>query len=173
MSFPFTSALLYSYDHRKLRLLALFSLGFFLVIITVIRLPINFSHGFQQVNRTTWASTEALTAAIVAKVPTLYTLRKRAPVTTSQPETNTGSGTRKRRLGCSRMDAERSEGTKVEEEGIMITQSVELKEMNMSLTNLNENVGGGSRDNRARHMQDKYRDRWQKKGSSEEDLVGI
>ncbi|RFU24348.1 hypothetical protein B7463_g11990, partial [Scytalidium lignicola] len=63
----------------KLRLLSLFSLGFFLVAITVIRLPINFSHGFQQVNRTTWASVESLTAAIVANFPTLYILRNRSP----------------------------------------------------------------------------------------------
>ena len=46
----------------KLRLIALFSLGVFLVIITIVRLPINFSHGFQQVNRTTWASVSHTTS---------------------------------------------------------------------------------------------------------------
>ncbi|KAH8819439.1 hypothetical protein F5884DRAFT_848762 [Xylogone sp. PMI_703] len=64
---------------QRLRLLGLFSLGVFLVIITIIRLPINFSHGFQQVNRTTWASVESLAAAIVANFPTLYILRNRSP----------------------------------------------------------------------------------------------
>jgi hypothetical protein len=71
------------------------------------------------------------------------------------------------------MDAEHSEGTKVGEEGIMITQSVELKETNMSVTNLNAEIEGRSWDKRARDMQDAYRDRRRNKGSSEEDLVGF
>lgn len=61
---------------RKLRLLGLFSLGIFLVAITVIRLPFNVHNADTQVNRTTWASAEAFTAAFVANVPTLFTLRK-------------------------------------------------------------------------------------------------
>lgn len=71
------------------------------------------------------------------------------------------------------MGAENSEATKVGEEGIMITQSVELKESNMSVTNLNAEVEGPSWDKRARDMQNDYRDRWRRKGSSEEDLVGF
>jgi hypothetical protein len=63
----------------RLRLASLFSLGLFLVAVTVIRLPLNFANGSAQVNRTTWASVEAFTAAFVANVPTLYTLRRRAP----------------------------------------------------------------------------------------------
>jgi hypothetical protein len=57
----------------------LFSLGVFLVIITVIRLPLNIKDSSFQVNRTTWASVESFTAAFVANVPTLYTLRKKLP----------------------------------------------------------------------------------------------
>jgi hypothetical protein len=65
----------------KLRLFSLFSVGLFLVAITIIRLPLNFNHGMYQVNRTTWASVESFAAAFVANIPTLYTLRKREKVT--------------------------------------------------------------------------------------------
>ncbi|KAH6606012.1 PTH11-like G-protein-coupled receptor [Trichoderma cornu-damae] len=57
---------------RKAQLLTLFTLGIFIIAITIIRLPINSSHPYSQVNRTTWASTELLTAAIVVNAPTLY-----------------------------------------------------------------------------------------------------
>ncbi|KAL6870504.1 PTH11-type GPCR protein [Trichoderma novae-zelandiae] len=57
---------------RKAQLIALFTLGIFIITITIIRLPINSSHPYSQVNRTTWASTELLTAAIVVNAPTLY-----------------------------------------------------------------------------------------------------
>lgn len=65
----------------KLRLFSLFSLGIFLVVITVIRLPLNLNHGMYQVNRTTWASVESFVAAFVANIPTLYTLRRKPKVT--------------------------------------------------------------------------------------------
>lgn len=57
---------------RKAQLFTLFTLGIFIIVITIIRLPINSSHPYSQVNRTTWASTELLTAAIVVNAPTLY-----------------------------------------------------------------------------------------------------
>ncbi|KAL9573141.1 hypothetical protein ACKAV7_002826 [Fusarium commune] len=57
---------------RKLKLYVLFTLGIFIVAITVIRLPINAMNKDSQVNRTTWASTELLTATIVVNAPTLY-----------------------------------------------------------------------------------------------------
>lgn len=57
----------------------MFSLGVFLVAITVIRLPFNLEDAGMQINRTIWASVESFTAAIVANVPTLYTLRKNLP----------------------------------------------------------------------------------------------
>ncbi|KAF6830389.1 Pth11-like integral membrane protein [Colletotrichum musicola] len=59
---------------RKVQLYALFTLGIFIIAITVIRLPININNKDSQVNRTTWASTELLTAAIVVNAPTLYGL---------------------------------------------------------------------------------------------------
>ena len=59
---------------RKIKLYILFTLGFFIIAVTVIRLPINAINKNSQVNRTTWASTELLTAAIVVNAPTLYGL---------------------------------------------------------------------------------------------------
>ncbi|CRG89145.1 hypothetical protein PISL3812_06181 [Talaromyces islandicus] len=57
---------------QKLQLSCLFALGFFIVAITIIRLPQNASNSTAQVNRTTWASTELLAAAIVANAPVIY-----------------------------------------------------------------------------------------------------
>lgn len=57
---------------RKAQLVVLFTLGIFIILITVIRLPINSQNAASQVSRTTWASTELLTAAIVVNAPTLY-----------------------------------------------------------------------------------------------------
>lgn len=57
---------------KKIRLYVLCALGMFIIAITVIRLPINALNATVQANRTTWASTELLTAAIVVNAPTLY-----------------------------------------------------------------------------------------------------
>lgn len=57
---------------RKAQLIILFTLGIFIILITIIRLPINSRNSTSQVNRTTWASTELLTAAFVVNAPTLY-----------------------------------------------------------------------------------------------------
>lgn len=62
---------------RKIQLLCLFTLGIFIVAITAIRLPINAIHKSSQVNRSTWATTELLTAAIVVNAPSLYALWNR------------------------------------------------------------------------------------------------
>ena len=48
-----------------------------LVAVTIVRLPQNANHATAQVNRTTWASAELLTASFVANAPALYTLCKR------------------------------------------------------------------------------------------------
>lgn len=56
----------------KLRLYTLCALGLFIVAITVIRLPINSLNASIQANRTTWASTELLAAAIAVNGPILY-----------------------------------------------------------------------------------------------------
>lgn len=57
---------------RKLRLMLICTLGIFIIAITLIRLPINALNASVQANRTVWASTELLTAAIVANAPNLY-----------------------------------------------------------------------------------------------------
>lgn len=56
----------------KLRLYTLCALGLFIVAITVIRLPINSLNASVQANRTIWASTELLAAAIAVNAPILY-----------------------------------------------------------------------------------------------------
>ncbi|KAM0286102.1 hypothetical protein ACHAQH_001110 [Verticillium albo-atrum] len=58
----------------KAQLYALFLLGIFIIAITIIRLPINSIHKDSQINRSTWASTELLAAALVVNAPTLYGL---------------------------------------------------------------------------------------------------
>jgi hypothetical protein len=57
---------------RKFRLLLICTLGIFIVAVTVIRLPINSLNATVQSNRTAWASTELLIAAVVANAPALY-----------------------------------------------------------------------------------------------------
>ncbi|KAK2596636.1 hypothetical protein QQS21_006312 [Conoideocrella luteorostrata] len=59
---------------RKMQLYVLFTLGFFIIVITIIRLPINSTNIDSQVSRTTWASTELLTSAIVVNATSLYGL---------------------------------------------------------------------------------------------------
>ncbi|KAF4308230.1 putative pth11-type gpcr protein [Botryosphaeria dothidea] len=61
---------------QRLHIASLFCLGFFIVIITVIRLPQNHNQAVSQVNRTTWASIELFVAAVAVNAPVLYTLRK-------------------------------------------------------------------------------------------------
>ncbi|KAF2820544.1 hypothetical protein CC86DRAFT_304707 [Ophiobolus disseminans] len=56
----------------KLRLFTICALGLFIIAITIIRLPINHLNAAVQANRSTWASTELLTAAIAVNAPTLY-----------------------------------------------------------------------------------------------------
>lgn len=56
----------------KLRVYIICALGLFIITITVIRLPINALHASVQANRTTWASTELLAAAIAVNAPILY-----------------------------------------------------------------------------------------------------
>ncbi|KAI5459717.1 hypothetical protein BGZ63DRAFT_360319 [Mariannaea sp. PMI_226] len=77
---------------RKAQLLALFTLGVFIIAITIIRLPINASNKDSQVNRTTWASTELLTAAIVVNAPTLYGLWNKRRQEKSASSRSQGTG---------------------------------------------------------------------------------
>ncbi|KAL3421209.1 hypothetical protein PVAG01_07654 [Phlyctema vagabunda] len=62
----------------RLRIIGLFSLGIFVVIVTLIRLPLNLKNSNSQVSRTILASAEILAAAGVANIPTLYALRRRS-----------------------------------------------------------------------------------------------
>lgn len=57
--------------------MALFSIGFLLVAIAFVRLPINADLGTAQVNGTTWGSVEFFAAALVANTPTPFALQKR------------------------------------------------------------------------------------------------
>lgn len=59
---------------RKVQLLCLFTLGVFVILITAIRLPINSINKDSQDNRTLWATTELLTAAIVVNAPAIWGL---------------------------------------------------------------------------------------------------
>ncbi|KPM43824.1 hypothetical protein AK830_g2811 [Neonectria ditissima] len=78
---------------RKAQLSALFTLGIFIIAITIIRLPINASNKDSQINRTTWASTELLTAAIVVNAPTIYGLwNKRRQAKSESRSQGTGTG---------------------------------------------------------------------------------
>jgi hypothetical protein len=56
----------------KIRLCLLCALGLLIIAVTVIRLPINSLNATLQTNRTTWASTELVTSAIVANAPIIY-----------------------------------------------------------------------------------------------------
>ncbi|WYZ35928.1 hypothetical protein EsH8_X_000575 [Colletotrichum jinshuiense] len=77
---------------RKVQLYALFTLGVFIIAITVIRLPINITNKDSQINRTTWASTELFTAAVVVNAPTIYGLwnKRRQAKTSSKSHGTSG-----------------------------------------------------------------------------------
>jgi hypothetical protein len=79
---------------RKAQLVALFTLGVFIIAITVIRLPINASNKDSQINRTTWASTELLTAALVVNAPTIYGLWNKRRQAKSESRSQGTSGHR-------------------------------------------------------------------------------
>ena len=87
---------------RKAQLLALFTLGFFIIVVTVARLPINSVNKDSQVNRTTWASTELLTSAIVVNAPALYALRNKRKREKERDKQNLGSRGHGRTVGGQR-----------------------------------------------------------------------
>ncbi|PYI32266.1 hypothetical protein BP00DRAFT_158743 [Aspergillus indologenus CBS 114.80] len=72
--------------HRRLQLIALFSVGFLCIIATILRAPI---HGDTQdlVGQGYWTAVEFIASAIVANFPTLYSLRRaRKPETPIYPD---------------------------------------------------------------------------------------
>ncbi len=56
----------------KLRLSFLCTLGLVIIAVTIVRLPINHLNAAVQANRSLWASTELLAAAVVVNTPVLY-----------------------------------------------------------------------------------------------------
>ncbi|KIN08869.1 hypothetical protein OIDMADRAFT_108191 [Oidiodendron maius Zn] len=125
--------------YSKLRLIAIFSLGIFLIIISIFRLPINFSHGLEQADRTIWASTESLVAAIVANFPTLYALRKQAPRPVNSSAT-TERRPAKKKAGWAQMSSDNT----LTEDDISLTPVVGVQQQK---ANGNENtLGNGSTD---------------------------
>ena len=62
---------------RKAQLCSLFSIGFFLIAISIVRIVQSFPSARIQFIRTLWGSLETVFATIVAQVPTLYTLLRR------------------------------------------------------------------------------------------------
>lgn len=77
---------------RKAQLSGLFMLGIFVIAITIIRLPINSINIGSQVNRSTWASVELLTAAIVVNASTLFSLWNKNRKEKSQKSSAGGTG---------------------------------------------------------------------------------
>ncbi len=99
---------------RRLSLIGLFSIGFLLIAIAFVRLPI-YGSGTSQVNRNTWGSVEAFASAFVANVPTLFALRHktvlRDQVIMSQIQRNSDI------IGF----------RQVKDSGITVTNSIELR----------------------------------------------
>ncbi|KAH8650730.1 hypothetical protein BGZ61DRAFT_524615 [Ilyonectria robusta] len=58
----------------KVRLYSLFLLGLFIIVVTIVRLPINRTNKNSQANRSMWASTELFVATLVVNAPTIYGL---------------------------------------------------------------------------------------------------
>ncbi|KAH6974363.1 hypothetical protein BKA56DRAFT_591237 [Ilyonectria sp. MPI-CAGE-AT-0026] len=75
LTFPF---LLFTHFNTswklKLRLFALFTLGVFIIIITIVRLPITRHNRQSQPDRSMWTSTEMFVATFVVNAPTIYGL---------------------------------------------------------------------------------------------------
>ncbi|KAH7073172.1 hypothetical protein FB567DRAFT_583856 [Paraphoma chrysanthemicola] len=59
---------------KRLRLLALFSIGFFLIAVSIVRMMQGKKNARIQLSRTMWASIETLFASVVAMAPALYIL---------------------------------------------------------------------------------------------------
>jgi len=78
---------------RKLQLIGLFSLGFLVVIITLIRLPIVVIKSTNsQFTRTLWTSIEVLASTIVANAPLTKGILSGKMVQRKNISTNSGSG---------------------------------------------------------------------------------
>jgi hypothetical protein len=123
---------------RKTQLYVLFTLGIFIIIITIVRLPINSSNIDSQVSRTTWASTELLTAAIVVNAPALYGCwnKRRRDRTESDrikghyENRRTGSGqVHPNTIGSSDDSYEMQRKRKAAEHGILVTKNITMTDV--------------------------------------------
>ncbi|KAK7892525.1 COPII coat GTPase [Exophiala xenobiotica] len=64
---------------KKVQLCSLFSVGFFLIAVSLVRIIQGIPNARVQSTRTFWGSIETLFATLVAQAPTLYTLLRRSP----------------------------------------------------------------------------------------------
>jgi hypothetical protein len=101
---------------QRLSLIGLFSIGFLLIAIAFVRLPI-YGSGTSQVNRNTWGSVEAFAAAFVANVPTLFALRHKTH--TNDPATMS--------MSQSHRHSDIIGFKQVKDSGITVTNSIELR----------------------------------------------
>ncbi|KAK6540186.1 hypothetical protein TWF694_009005 [Orbilia ellipsospora] len=62
---------------RRTRLFFVFSLGFFLIAVSIVRVIQGLSHSHFQISRTLWAAVETLFATVVACTPSIYCILRR------------------------------------------------------------------------------------------------
>ncbi|TKX25276.1 hypothetical protein C1H76_2509 [Elsinoe australis] len=115
---------------HRLRLLFLFSLGGFLIAISVVRMMQGFGSTLQ-VSRTMWASIEIFFAVFVAVSPTIYALcHSKGSGSTNYPSRTQGGGTWVKGTVMSALKTKGGEKRAVEEEdvemkgGIMVTRTL-------------------------------------------------
>ncbi|KAG0634749.1 hypothetical protein HOY80DRAFT_894354 [Tuber brumale] len=90
---------------RKIQLSLLFSVGMFVVSITIIRMPVIVGGGSLQKARTLWASIECLAACIVANAPVLNSLLRQKAKKPSSNEYNISVNSRRRRMPVTGQDS--------------------------------------------------------------------
>jgi hypothetical protein len=133
---------------RRLQLISLFSIGFLLIAIAIVRLPINWGYATTQFNRNIWGSVEEFAAAFVANVPTLFSLRRRPDLQN------------KRASQCTERNVRLSEFRQFRpsDEGIWVTSEIELQhkmsgtESELSSPRYWESWETEKRDSRDNHM---------------------
>lgn len=76
---------------RKIQLLVLFGLGFFVMAVTIVRLPVIIGDQSVQKARTLWASIECCVACIVANAPVLNSFIQKCANTQPLNTANTNS----------------------------------------------------------------------------------
>ncbi|KAH8152678.1 uncharacterized protein LAJ45_03519 [Morchella importuna] len=93
---------------RKIQLLVLFGLGFFVMAVTIVRLPVIIGDQSVQKARTLWASIECFVACVVANAPVLNSfiqkVRKHAATEHNQYQLNS-SYARRRRMPVTGQDS--------------------------------------------------------------------